>query len=610
MAMEAVGFGLAIVSELQKNFQSLKERVACYQQGPELFQKVDSALTRVTTFADNISAILKDNPNALPIETLELFVKTQGAIKESLYRADRTYASFAAVDFTGDKSDDVGQSVKRKVKGFMYAKSLDRVMKDLEKELIPIEAMLQSQLTQLTTTLKTEKMEGNVLNKMEEIESNLSFQIRSRDLHAAGEASASTVESYRLGSYVLPMLHNLHLEFDARDEDGRFSAPEGELRSALLSSASSRPIIAARGAAGSATVHGASGMAGVGKTTALIALGHDDAVRKHFSDGVLYMSLGADASVEQIARSLSKIMKFTGARASAAAVRNQTDLSEAVEDAAIWFGGRRNLFLSDDVWPAKNCAEGYFPELRNILGGSPDSRIALTTRSRQIGSLLGSHVDFGARSPRGPISISIFMLHAKTGSRPSEQVEKISAVQEILNLCAGLPIALAVTVRYIASRVSSGFDFEYACDTFLEDLKEKAYPGSSFLDAAIKLSLEYLDAELKKQWKSFASPPKYSMYEMFSSLCVLEKQQWMRVSVLSRMWGVDDMSAERIALLFSSMSLGKTAVHKTDAGENEVWLHIHDLHLDFCVEQVQTAREWHFRLLQGHMSSLSPSETK
>lgn len=55
----------------------------------------------------------------------------------------------------------------------------------------------------------------------------------------------------------------------------------------------------ARGA--SSSVHGVSGMAGVGKTTALIGIGHDPKTQAHFVDGILYMSLGAAATEESVA---------------------------------------------------------------------------------------------------------------------------------------------------------------------------------------------------------------------------------------------------------------------------------------------------------------------
>lgn len=112
----------------------------------------------------------------------------------------------------------------------------------------------------------------------------------------------------------------------------------------------------------------------------------------------------------------------------------------------------------------------------------------------------------------------------------------------------------------------------------MKELKEKANLGDSILNSAIKLSLEYLDSELKKMRDLF---PIYSMYEMYISLCVLEKLQCMPVSVLALMWRIEDTCAERIARLFASMSLGRTSRLPIGAMENEPELSIHDLHHDF-----------------------------
>lgn len=49
------------------------------------------------------------------------------------------------------------------------------------------------------------------------------------------------------------------------------------------------------------------------------------------------MSLGADASVKHITASLAEIMQFTGAKESAMAVQNETDLKKAVKSGAFGF---------------------------------------------------------------------------------------------------------------------------------------------------------------------------------------------------------------------------------------------------------------------------------
>lgn len=256
-------------------------------------------------------------------------------------------------------------------------------------------------------------------------------------------------------------------------------------------------MITASGAAKSGVVHGATGMAGVSKTTALIALGHQKAVQTQFQDGVLFFQLGADASVKQITDCLADIMKYTGAVRSAAFVRNEIDLKKAADCAALWFRGRCNLFLIDDVWPTSDCTEGHLPKLRYILQGSPASRIVFSTRNVLIGSSASSHVDFDARDPLGPISTSIFKRYSAKGRRRDhEELERLSSVQGILGLCAGLPIALAVTGGFVAAQMSLGYNFESVCEKYFTGHEEKTNLGAPILERALTLSLEYLCAKL------------------------------------------------------------------------------------------------------------------
>lgn len=184
--------------------------------------------------------------------------------------------------------------------------------------------------------------------------------------------------------------------------------------------------------------------------------------------------------------------------------------------------GKRILFLIDDIWPAKDCDRGYLPKLRNILEGSPDSRIIFTTRNELIGSFASSHVDFDARSPLGPISKSIFMRYASNRCRDAvgEEKHNVASVKGILFLCASLPIALAVTGGFVSTQVSTASGFTDVCDTYFNALKEKSNWGGSILKSAIELSLEYLDRELSIM--SDISPD-YSMSQLYTSFSVLEK---------------------------------------------------------------------------------------
>lgn len=90
-------------------------------------------------------------------------------------------------------------------------------------------------------------------------------------------------------------------------------------------------------------------MVGVGKTTALIGLGHDKKLQEHFKDGIPFMSLGAEASVSKILGELVVIMRATGSTSSVEAVKCAPSLADAVSAGALWFQGRCSLFLIDDI---------------------------------------------------------------------------------------------------------------------------------------------------------------------------------------------------------------------------------------------------------------------
>lgn len=72
----------------------------------------------------------------------------------------------------------------------------------------------------------------------------------------------------------------------------------------------------------------------MGKTTALKGLGHDADIEDNFKDGVLFTSLGAEATVEKLNEELVEIMCATGATSSATEVSSSSSLENAVSKAA------------------------------------------------------------------------------------------------------------------------------------------------------------------------------------------------------------------------------------------------------------------------------------
>lgn len=277
--------------------------------------------------------------------------------------------------------------------------------------------------------------------------------------------------------------------------------------------------------------------------------------------------------------------------------------ADAVTKAAIWFQDKCVLFLIDDVWPTSASPEGCLPELEGLLRGNKDSHIAISTRSLLISAYGGSCVDFAARDPRGPFSTAIFMAHAALDMKPSES--RLKAMQGILDLCSGLPIALYVAGSTLSMHMKMRLGFEPACQVYLDEISNEmtVHPGVRFLENAIHLSLTALEVDFEKIGGHDSK--EYYVRDLYDSLCVLKNQQAVPLSVLALMWNIPEAQTKNVSLSFSSISLAKISIQRRVQGNEECALHIYDLHLDYCRQNAVrngNEQEWHRRLLNGHVA--------
>lgn len=148
----------------------------------------------------------------------------------------------------------------------------------------------------------------------------VSYQLQTRrllkHLPPCQIAMTSMNEEFRPGFNAPVLPGQVHLDFESPDSHGNCAAPEARLKTLVLFGTRSRYGGEASGAkllrGGSNLMHGVSGLAGVGKTISLIALGHDEDIKAHFIDGVLYMTIEGNAINGQVADELNKIMRVTG----------------------------------------------------------------------------------------------------------------------------------------------------------------------------------------------------------------------------------------------------------------------------------------------------------
>lgn len=291
--MEAVGLGLAVLAEVQTTVKSLQDRISCFKEEETLVAEADIALARLKDLFDTITAVLAAKPKSIPHEFVSSFKGTLENVQVSLHSADLMLGKiFSQVSPKKTcKSNGVARTGMKKMKQFAKAKSIVKGLPDILGTANRAEGTLQLLLTQICNPVKCDEIEDNISSKIEK--------------------NRFPVENFRRAFNAPALLPKIRLNFDSEDELGRFSTPEGKLRNSVFVSTSTKNVTVARGA--QSAVHGVSGMADVGKTIALVGLGHDPEICEYFADGVLYMSLGAAATVEHATAELSKIMRLTGA---------------------------------------------------------------------------------------------------------------------------------------------------------------------------------------------------------------------------------------------------------------------------------------------------------
>ncbi len=245
--------------------------------------------------------------------------------------------------------------------------------------------------------------------------------------------------------------------------------------------------------------------------------------------------------------------------------------------------GLRDLCISSS-WTTygrlKNCRTGFLLELRQLLLESPASRMAISTRNTTIAQCVGAVVKFEARGSFGSVSEKIFMAHATRDvtreTFASETPKLRNRVQKILRVCAGLPIALAVTGSAVVLLSSKYGNFETACHGYATRLEKKrgsigdedTTEGTS-LNAGIILSLEFLQDEFLKRREKID----YCMSDPYISLCVLKNKAWVSVSVLGRLLLLGEDETMDVVQLFSDMSLVTLRSARESSGEVGIVLH-------------------------------------
>jgi tetratricopeptide (TPR) repeat protein len=179
------------------------------------------------------------------------------------------------------------------------------------------------------------------------------------------------------------------------------------------------------------------GLPGVGKTTLANEIAHDEQVRAHFSDGVLWAGLGRSPDLSLVLLNWGLALGISGDE-----IRALPSVADRARLLHTALGDKRLLLVVDDIWDSEHA------KLLEI--GGPGCARILTTRYPALANESSDH------------ALTVPELDEASSARLIEhfalQVVRIRAeeTREVVRAVSGLPLALVLIGNYLRKEVFSG----------------------------------------------------------------------------------------------------------------------------------------------------------
>ena len=486
------------------------------------------------------------------------------------------------VDVLGEVEEEMmrDSGALESVKRFMKANKLKRVEEELKR------------------------LEGSVL---ETIQSSSIADIQ-RDVKELKQNAHPPADKFKpcFDSPSLPS--NLVFDFETCDDEGAHITSEGILLNSVLQ-------LGEQGNSQGASALGTHGMGGVGKTTALKKICCTESVRQVFVDGVCYMQFGQDVTLQKMIEEIRRCVRNFGGVEEAKDMRSAANLEVVVNRAAEWLRDKAVLLVCDDLWTSVDNELGYVAELKNMLRDAPKSGLLISTRDRTIAQAVSSSpVNFECVEPQGRKAREILGT-AAFGPDWQQAVSDWDGGSEyvgILNVCAGLPLALGIAGSgvkedYVDSRNASFAVKNYWGGLMKGGLKHLQGANVEYHADGLKYVIE-ASLQLCAVWGS-SGGRNYDLRRLFRSLCILEKQQLIPESTLELYWRLDKQQVGEVVRKFTNLNIVKRELVDRSTSDNrqvpQFFIRLHDLVLELCQEmELDKQEEWHMRLVGSYRSTL------
>ncbi len=191
-------------------------------------------------------------------------------------------------------------------------------------------------------------------------------------------------------------------------------------------------------AGGSVALTALNGLPGVGKTALSIALAHDEELRAHFCDGILWAGLGPEPNLQNLLSRWGSLLNVSPAES---AVLSSVEAWARTLHAAI--GSRRMLLVIDDAW-----------ELEDALAckvGGPQCAHLVTTRFPALATQVAAD---GATVIRELSNEEGLQLLRQLAPGVVEREER--KAHNLVQAVGGLPLALTLMGNYLRKEAYTG----------------------------------------------------------------------------------------------------------------------------------------------------------
>ncbi len=205
---------------------SITSRIENYQAGPSTFRALNANIDRLARHISEVERLLHKFPDALPAETSIVFNETFAFVRQSLDESITTMEQSFSMAFAQGSSTAMKKLLSMTLR-VVRATALKSKMDSVESLIKDASSQLLQLTLALVNALKIHEQQAILIE-------NLGNPVRERQVPMEiGE------EVYRPATSTPAPTHTVSLDFEAKDEHGNYTTPEGILKHSILSSISS-----------------------------------------------------------------------------------------------------------------------------------------------------------------------------------------------------------------------------------------------------------------------------------------------------------------------------------------------------------------------------------